>query len=54
METLRHSLILSIAMAIAISGSECMAQSEDKPLKEQAAAVVAKIDEEIVGEFKKA
>ena len=54
METLRHSIILSIAMATAISGSECMAQSEAKPLKEQAATVVAKIDETIVGEFRKA
>jgi hypothetical protein len=54
MESVRHSFIVSIALAICISGGECLAQSKAKSNNGQTAALVGKIDDAVVEEFKKA
>jgi len=60
MESVRPSRILtmlvsaSIALAFGTSNSECLAQTRAKSNEGQTAALVAKIDEKVVGEFKKA
>jgi hypothetical protein len=54
MESARHYFIVSIALAIGISGGECLAQTKPKSNNGQTAALVVKIDEAVVEEFKKA
>lgn len=54
MESVRHSLVVSIALAVVISGGECLAQTKAKSYSGQTAALVGKIDEAVVEEFRKA
>jgi hypothetical protein len=54
METVRLSIIASIALAIGISSGECLAQSKANSYNGETAALVGKIDDAVVEEFRKA